>query len=94
MASRSAMSLAECNDIFRSSDESYYSFSRWSRSLDSDRGGGSGHHNDDDENTDVLHDQDDRAGYGVGASFGTMQDDGDHGILHVATEKKPWLPSQ
>ena len=69
--SRSAMSLAERHDIFGSSDESDSPSPRRSRSLDSNQGGGKSQSNYDDGDAVMRHNQDDRAGRGVGASIDT-----------------------
>ena len=42
----------------------------------------------------MRHNQDDRAGCGVGTSIDTTQEARDRDVLRVATEKKAWLPPQ
>ena len=87
---RSSMSLAERRDIFGSSDDS----DAPSRSLESNQGGGKSQSNYGDFDAVMRHNQDDRAGRGVGTSIDTTQEARDRDILCVAPEKNAWLPPQ
>ena len=60
------MSLAKRHDILGSSDDSDYPSPRGSRSLDNVGDDSCGHRDDD---AVMLHDQDDRAGYGFNTSI-------------------------
>uniref|UniRef100_M4BBM2 RxLR effector candidate protein n=1 Tax=Hyaloperonospora arabidopsidis (strain Emoy2) TaxID=559515 RepID=M4BBM2_HYAAE len=91
---RSIMSLAERRDIFGSSDESDAPSPRRSHSLESNQGGGKSQSKYGDGDAVMRHNQDDRAGRGVGTSIDTTQDARDRDVLRVAPEKKTWLPLQ
>ena len=78
------MSLAERRDIFGSSDDS----DAPSRSLESNQGGGKSQSNYGDFDAVMRHNQDDRAGRGVGTSIETTQEARDRDVLRVAPEKK------
>ena len=86
--SRNVMSLAERHDIFGLSDDSDNSSPSQSRLIDCDRDGCLVQSSDDDGDAVTRHDQDGRAGHGVGTSIDTTQEARDRGILCVDPEKK------
>uniref|UniRef100_M4B650 RxLR effector candidate protein n=1 Tax=Hyaloperonospora arabidopsidis (strain Emoy2) TaxID=559515 RepID=M4B650_HYAAE len=86
------MSLAERRDIFGSSDESDTPSPRKSRSPESNQGGAKSQSNYDDGDSVMRHNQDESAGRSVRTSIDTTHEDRDREVLHVAPEKKAWLP--
>ena len=62
--------------------------------LESNQGGGKSQSNYDKGDAATRHNQDDRAGRGVGISIDTKQEARYRDVLRVASEKKAWLPPE
>ena len=90
-ASRSAMRLSKFRGIFWSSEESTFTSSSRSRSVESEWGASPGHRNDHDGYAVMHQIQGDLEDYGVNTSIDTIKESGDWNILCIAPEKNAWL---